>query len=839
MNSDHPESLRDLFSAASEMTVEERERFLDENYADRPELRRAVEQLLHADEEAQTNPIWRFPALDTEARRTAADHRAPLERLGAYRILNRIGAGGMGVVYLAESDYDGVSKQVAIKAMPYAFDDEMVRRFQRERRILASLEHPNIARMLDAGTTPEGVLYLVMEYVDGTPLTRHVSDRNLGQDARLNLFRTVCGAVAYAHRNLIVHRDLKPGNILVTPEGVPKLLDFGIARLLDEPGAEATRVNLITPGYASPEQLAGGAITTASDIYSLGVILFELLTGEKPDGRRRLEGDLDNVVSMALREEPERRYSSAADLAEDVRRVMERYPVRARPDTLGYRMRRFVSRRPVELAVTIALAAALGIAAAVAAEQYREAGRRFNDVRTIANSFLFDVYDSIGAFPGSTKTRMVIAQRAQQYLDVLARDRSSDPALRSELAAAYLRLGAILGAPDRPNLGDMDGALANYRKAAGLLEGLGAERPDDAAVLRELGEIYGLEGRIAIRQHLLKDALAAQEQAVRALVRVAALRATPGNALPSLINARISLALAHVEVGSEQIDLAQLIAGEGLAAQAKSDAAQLLAQNPSDESLLILSLRACETLAYLESSIARITDAGEYRLRSARHFQEELVFAQTLSSRNPEKHRRGLADALSDMSDGWLRIGEAGRAEAAARESLRLFGQIAAADPNNTEATLDVIWTQCKLGNALAAEGRRAEAVAQFESFLAREEQQHEVHKNRATLVEVLDTRNELAALFLAQGRREAAIAQYRVNIEALRGSSRPAEMLNLALDYGLLGDALAPKDRLQATVCYREAVVLWDKLRQAHQVPVRDAGKWDELQRNLRIPPP
>src|SRR5579863_7197415 len=230
-----PRHLRELFGAAIALAEPERTRFLDEHCAGSPMLRNALERLVRADLAAGSHPLWQFPALHAEARHMAMEDQLPPAQLGPYRILSRIGSGGMGDVFLAERDHDDVRRQVAIKIIRHALlDPEIVRRFLQERQILARLEHPNIARMLDAGRTPDGMPYLVMEFVDGIPIDQFIAANNLPVRARVALFQDICDAVAYAHRNLIVHRDLKPRNILVTKEGCPKLLDFGIAKLLSE-----------------------------------------------------------------------------------------------------------------------------------------------------------------------------------------------------------------------------------------------------------------------------------------------------------------------------------------------------------------------------------------------------------------------------------------------------------------------------------------------------------------------------------------------------------------------------------------------------------------------------
>jgi serine/threonine protein kinase len=384
-----------------------------------------------------------------------------------------IGEGGMGTLYRAARADDQYRKQVAIKLVRVGLTTPLaVERFRDERQILANLEHPNIARLLEGGTTEDGVPYVVMELVDGQPIAEFCDDHQLTIDARLNVFLDVCSAVQYAHRRLIVHRDIKPNNILVTREGSPKLIDFGIAKILDPEASDGidqatTGLRILTPAYASPEQVKGEPITTASDVYSLGVVLYELLTGhapyrvplrtpealaraaceqepEKPslavrrtaftteEGREevtpetvsasrrsrpgklsaQLGGDLDNIILMALRKEPERRYGSVEQFAEDIRRHLENLPVSAHGDSLQYRARKFAIRHRagISAAAVAGLALIMGTAvslreAHLARAERARAEKRFNDVRRLANSLIFEIHDSVSAVPGNTATR--------------------------------------------------------------------------------------------------------------------------------------------------------------------------------------------------------------------------------------------------------------------------------------------------------------------------------------------------------------------------------------------------------------------------------------------------
>jgi serine/threonine protein kinase len=379
------EQLRGLDSMA-------RASYLDDACKDDPEVRNEVELMLVSGLETIGSSLRSPDALRTD-------------RIGAYQVLKKLGHGGMGVVYLARLTGDESAEQVAIKVIKHGMDtDEILRRFRREQKILASFHHPNIARMIEAGTTEDHRSYFVMEYVPGEPLDQHCDRWNLEIPERLKLFRIVCHAVHYAHQNLVVHRDLKPGNILVTPEGVPKLLDFGIAKILTEDATDqslltATGLNVMTPDYASPEQVRGDSITTATDIYSLGVLLYQLLSGHLPyriagknlqdairvvseteperpsvmvtrkEGsispeqvserrksdpeklKKMMQGDLDQIVLMAMRKEPERRYQSADQLSEDVARYLEQQPIRARKDTFLYRTAKFVRRNKTTVAI--------------------------------------------------------------------------------------------------------------------------------------------------------------------------------------------------------------------------------------------------------------------------------------------------------------------------------------------------------------------------------------------------------------------------------------------------------------------------------------------------------
>lgn len=529
------QKIKDVLATALEMSAGEREGYLDRSCGDDLLFRADVERLL--DHEPSVNS--RF-LNETALAETAVAILTPEEnlwvgrRVGAYQIAELVGAGGMGEVYRAFRADDQYRKQVALKLIRAGQDSSLViARFKNERQILASLEHPNIARLIDGGTTEDGLPYLVMELIEGHAIAEYCELHSLGVVDRLRLFLQVCAAVQYAHQNLIVHRDIKPGNILVTADGVPKLLDFGIAKILEASStgpinSTLTMLRVLTPQYASPEQVKGETITTATDVYSLGVVLYELLTGCSPyassgsvqDAARavleteplkpstvvrtrknseqgsghssavsplaasparmakQLRGDLDNIILMALRKEPQRRYASVEQFADDIRRYLQHVPVIARKDTARYRTVKFVMRHRAGVTAAGFVALILLVGIAVTLQEARIARRRFADVRNLANSLIFDVHDSIKDLPGSTPARKLIVDRALQYLNVLAKESSGDIQLQRELATAYEKVGTVQGDYLEHNLGDSVGTLASYQKALELRKRIAAVSND-------------------------------------------------------------------------------------------------------------------------------------------------------------------------------------------------------------------------------------------------------------------------------------------------------------------------------------------------------------------------
>jgi eukaryotic-like serine/threonine-protein kinase len=484
-----------LFSELLDLDPAERDAHLDRRCADDPGLRDAVEELLSADSESQAFLSHSAAELVGEALAAAlavsagpdpADERIG-ERVGSFRVVRELGRGGMAGVYLAERADGAFEQLVAIKFLRRGLDtDDFVRRFLAERQILSSLHHPNIARLIDGGTTDRGLPYLALEYVDGVRLTDYCDRERCSVEDRLRLFVEVAKAVQYAHANLIVHRDIKPSNILVTQDGRVKLLDFGIAKLLDpasDPGVGAltqTGQRPFTPEYASPEQVRGEAITTASDVYQLGILLYRLLTGERPynvftDGSslegtitetrptapsivarrcdreiavdrsstperlsRRLRGDLDTIVLKALRKEPQRRYGSAIEMAEDVRRHLEGRPITARRDSRVYRIRKLLRRNawvtPVAALVLLLLASYI----VTLIRHGRELEAERNVAREVQNAFVgfFTAPDSLDVGLGEGRRDLTVRDAILEGADRLEDQLADRPAARAELLSA-------------------------------------------------------------------------------------------------------------------------------------------------------------------------------------------------------------------------------------------------------------------------------------------------------------------------------------------------------------------------------------------------------------------
>ncbi|MGQ0723549.1 MAG: tetratricopeptide repeat protein [Candidatus Eiseniibacteriota bacterium] len=785
MDRDRWERVQQIFAAALERPDESRDSFVREACGEDEALLAEVRSLLAADTDEHS-------LLDAGAAK-AADELGMLEasrvgqRIGPWRLIEPIGRGGMGVVYLAERADGEFDQRVALKLVKRGMDsEEILGRFRAERQILAGLDHPNIARLLDGGLTSEGLPWFSLEYVDGLPIDRYCDERSLPVDERLDLFLAACRAVAYAQRNLVVHRDLKPGNILVTRDGTPKLLDFGIAKLLDDGrgftrGAEArtrTGHRVMTPGYAAPEQVRGEPVTTATDVYALGVVLYELLTGQRPyapaddtpgaleraicetdppkpstvvtrpgpaaappsDGettttperagsarrarpaqlRRKLSGDLDNICLMALRKEPERRYGSAQQLVEDIERYRVGRPVVARADTPGYRVRKFLRRNRAGVSAAAgAFAVVVALVAYYTAQLARERDRarlEADKAKSVATFLtgLFEVADPSES-QGETITARELLRRGAEKIDG---DLADQPEVRAQMMDV---------------VGDVYHSLGLYAEADSLLEraleirsGLHVKDHDDlATTLQHLAEVRRTMGDF-------DSALELQQRALEMLVRL------HGREHASVAEALFQLSWIQGEIGMpaeseatvrESLDLWMKLRGE---------------EDPG-------TLQAMASLALILNEQARREEA-------------EPIFRRTI-----ELQRKVVGDGpaltstlynYSELLRQWNRLDDA---ERVLREALEVDQRMHG--PDHPDVASDLV----SLARIEKQRFRYAEAETLFRQVLATR-----VRYYGPEHPQVAHSLSDVAGIIYSQGRLGAADSLYRASVQMHLRTNEP-----------------------------------------------------------------
>jgi serine/threonine protein kinase len=762
--------VKTVLQTALELDSQARVDFLDSACAGQDSVRSEVESLLQSLECGETfleQPV----AIDAADFLVGISPEAGIgRRLGPYELLEHIGEGGMGAVYRAVRADGMYNKQVAIKVIRGGLStDFFISRFKNERQILANLEHPNIARLLDGGITEEGLPYLVLEFVSGVPIDHYCARRNLSITDRLKLFRMVCSAVQYAHRNLVVHRDLKPGNILVTEDGIPKLLDFGIAKILDPGQEEAERdrtltvMQVMTPDFASPEQVRGEAITTSSDVYSLGVILYLLLTGRRPyhisstapleiiqsvcekdpgkpstaiarspepamtanSGpnesapgqtnttlqqnklRRALAGDLDNIILKAMRKETDRRYATVEQMSEDLRRHLDHLPVIARKDTPGYLASKFIARHKAGVAAGLAVALTLIAALMITVHEARVAQRRFNDVRALANSLIFDVHDSIKDLPGSTPARKLIVDRALQYLNSLAQESGNDLALQRELATAYERVGLVQGHYLQNSLGDTQGSLTSYQKALAIRDRVGAKSKD----WNDRLALAGARRLVANQQWALGHYAEARDNVVAAVTISESLR----TAYPRDPNVLKELRSDYKVAG--QIHGADYAGGIGNSADEQEDLRKALA---TDEALLAITPDDLEVqYSYaidLNDRGVSLTYHGKDLNAALECFKKGLEINQRLRERSADpRYARGVAAAYSHIGQGYDRLGDIKQSLENFSQGLEVSKELALTDSKNALFQQGLAIAYTNTANELSKMGPQDQSLGYIE----------------------------------------------------------------------------------------------------------------------------
>lgn len=731
--------VRRVYERALELPSDQRTAYLDEACGADRDLRREVDSLLRAQD--RVADFLSRPVVDLQANPELVLHQRDRsgETLGAYRLEALIGRGGMGEIYRAVRVDGQFDRQVAIKLIRGgAAARQILEHFRRERQILASLEHAHIAQLYDAGVTADGIPYLVMEFVDGSPIDRYVDAQNLDLRAMLRLFLDVCDTVQFAHQRLIVHRDLKPANILVTANGEVKLLDFGIAKVLDSPGRiELTQTMLMTPAYASPEQIRGEAITTVSDVYSLGVLLYKLLAGRSPYGkdttnshslaieicereppsfvaarqqdpnakRWAVARDLELITRMALRKLPSERYASVEQLAADIRRYLDGAPVLAAKGSALYRLRKFLVRNRVAVGATVAamILASAGVWEIVRQRQIAE--RRFDDVRQLTNTVIFDVHDSIAELPGATPARKLILDRAMDYLSRLEKDSNSSLDLQREIASAYEKIGNTQGYVGASHLGEFKGAEASYRKNLVLRESIARRNPQN------LGDAIAL----ARANRLLAQFKSYADGNVTPALRygLAGLSVAEKLVLTSPNDAKVLTELvACLEF------LGEIYGGNGTGSNYGDLPTALTMYSKADrynQRLRTMSPESKDTLeqsAYIAVLMGEVLHKqGNWREALRRTQAGRKLWKELATKYSDVFYKRNLVVTDERVAELMLLGGDARAALETLEKSLILAKELSAADPKNVDLREQVILHEASRGHILSHLDRATEAV--------------------------------------------------------------------------------------------------------------------------------
>jgi len=949
------QEVKGLLQSVLDQPVEEQTAFLNQAAGRDDQLRLEVESLLEF-QEGNENFI-ETSALEVTARSVGVEVQDDMTgtQIGPFQVEREIGRGGMGAVYLAQQNDTHYQRQVAIKIIKRGMDsDEIVRRFRNERQILANLTHPNIAGLYSGGTTDAGLPFFVMEFVAGKPINQYCEALDLSIEARLKLFRTVCSAISYAHQNLVIHRDLKPSNILVTDNGVPKLLDFGIAKLLnanDAPEAQMTEtlLRVMTPEYASPEQARGQRMTTASDVYSLGVVLYELLTGrrpyrlknrlpheiaqiiserlperpstaisrveETPEGqvpestsatqstastrpgelaklRRSLRGDLDNIVLMAMRKDPARRYQSVEQFSEDIRRHLERLPVRARKDTFNYRASKFIQRN--RLGVAAAAIVILVVMAGVLTTRWQahRAERRFNEVRALANSFLFEFDDSIKDLEGATKARELVVRRSLQYLDSLSQESANDPELQLELATSYERIGSIQGNSYYSNLGDTEGALRSYKTSVSILERIATITPNKGSVRRQLAASYSGLGDLLYAKTELAESLKNYDKALGLLLGLVAedpandelrrdlailyshlgdLKGIPGGSnlgdtQGALVAHRESLRLRQELAASNptnhewQFEVASGLSSVGFLTNATGDtqgASELLRHSIS--MLEGLETAQPDNVKYRMETVTEymrfgsvLYDDGQYA-EAADYTRRTIKQLEATIAIEPKNSlpAYNLAIAYNFLGRNLTRMGNVNQALESHARALTINEKLLDSDPTSTDMKRSVWLTHQRTAEAYfaardfpAALERYRRAVAMEEALLATAPLNGQAHDDHSiglgglglTLGEIGDLRGGRDALGRASVEAEDLVKQSPSNA---RLQTRLALRL---MEQGHISAQLAERSRNGEAVSnwraarepFSRSLEIWSTLRDQNKLSRLDSGKPEEIAREI-----
>lgn len=855
------ERLRDLFERASDLAEREREQFLASACGSDNTLRAELDELLAADAAATREPFWRRSAIQSEVMEGHTES-AVGETVGKYRLAELIGKGGMGTVYRAVRVDAEFEKCVAVKLINGVFySPETIAHFRAERQILANLEHPNIARLLDGGARADGLPYLIMEYVEGMTPGDYCRQHNLSIEQRLLLFRQICSAVHYAHQNMVIHRDLKPANILVTPQGTPKLLDFGIARVfnpvapdlaLTEPGMARMTVR-----YSSPEQIRGEPVTTASDIYSLGVILYELLTDHSPYGDtdralhqmmtavceeeparpgtwdRKLKGDLDNIVLRALRKAPRERYASVDQFSEDIQRYLDGQPVNARGEAPLYVAAKYIRRNRVAVVAASLLFCAL-VGGLIEVTLARErADRRFEQVRQLAHSVMFDYADAIDRLPGATPVRARLVKDALTYLDNLSKD-ANTPQLEREIVNAYVRVSNVQGNEYENNLGDTAASLESARKAVAAAEKLLREDATEPA-LDSAASAFSTYGDLLYST----GDLSAVERAYR---RAIALREEIATKSPLDLDNNLALSICFRHAGD-------LTGGTGFQSQgrtadglvfyqqSKALVARMVAQYPGNEDTAKENYKALISLSSSEYALGRHEDAYE-------HLREALADIEKVGATNPDDSNVEVELAIAEVRLGQILVDNRDAVAAIPHivHAAALLQKLEDADPGNAvyrerQSVVEIQWAAAMRGaNQIRAALRHNERALELARALSLDSPGSVQYRS-----DVGNSERELSEGLLAVGNAAQALNHAGQAEVILCESSPPASdpYSRSNCDRALLtaGRAqLALHNTGAAVTAYRKAVQMASSLSQASAANAVFRSDWARSQVALAV---
>jgi len=672
---------------------------------------------------------------------------------GPYVLIRHVGSGSTGSVYLASRADDEVRRRVAVKLVhPELFGDDMIQRFRQERQKLAVLDHPNIVKFNDAGAQND-VPFLVTDYISGVSIDVYCKRNALSVDERLYLFRTLCSAVHYGHQHLIAHRNLKPSNVLVTPDGEPKVLDFGLAKLL-KPEMYLPSMNLansglrlVSPEYASPEQIVGEPITIASDVYSLAIILYELLTGRHPYDfkggsaaeieeavcqvepqkpsqavmaappgespepgaaaiSKQLHGDLDAIVLKALEKNPQRRYASVEQFSEDIRCYLHGLPVLAHPYTVGYRAEKFVMRHQLGVVILTAMVSGMlawmactGWVAVRSTRDQMRAEWRFSQAHNLAHWMVFDFPEQLQWVTAARQARKNLATRSIQYLDALSSANGLDPSLQLEIADGYVKVGGVQGDPSVPgNLGDEASALASYRKAERLSRPLAEANPHNRDVQQAAARESAKMGRMMLLTGETREGIATLRNAISKL-EVLAKGEPPSSSI------RFDLAFACFQLGDGLTKSSEWSAGVESHRKALTLFQDWAAAEPYND----------EARRAVMVSLGRVADwmaeTGD-QAGALREYSEMLAATEALAKDHPSdiNYQESVAILHRKMGVLLARQGEEVDAIQHARRALGMYESLLGKDPNNNALKTGLSDVAGDLASMLTAQGHAAQA---------------------------------------------------------------------------------------------------------------------------------